>query len=65
MRHYTIKPKNQRILHVINQSGYQYQPVPTIILHGKWLENYGFTAGKELVVSCNNNKIEIKINSCS
>lgn len=57
MRHYTIKPKSQRTLHVINQSGYQYQNVPTIILHGKWLGGFGFTKENKVLVSCKDGEI--------
>ena len=42
----------ERKLHVIAQSGYKYKDVPAIILKGKWLSEFGFSAGKEITVSC-------------
>lgn len=41
-----------RSLKVYEQSGYKYQPTPTIQLKGKWLEEYGFYAGTEVSVAC-------------
>jgi len=55
-----MKEKKNRQLHVIAQSGYNYQDVPTIILKGKWLSDYGFTAGQGIEVSCQEKKLVIK-----
>lgn len=41
-----------RSLKVYEQSGYKYQPTPTIQLKGKWLEGYGFYAGTDVKVAC-------------
>lgn len=46
-------------LHVIAQSGYDYKDVPAIILKGKWLSDYGFTAGKEISFTCQQGKLII------
>jgi len=54
-----MKDKKQRKLHVIAQSGYDYKDVPAIILKGKWLSDYGFTAGKEITISCLQGKLII------
>lgn len=54
-----MRDKKQRKLHVIAQSGYDYKDVPAIILKGKWLSDYGFTAGKEITASCQNKKMII------
>ena len=37
--------KKSRRLKVYNQSGYRYNPTPTITLKGKWLEELSFPAG--------------------
>ena len=36
------KRKEYRELKVLEQSGYQYKPTPTITLKGQWLEELGF-----------------------
>lgn len=38
-------------------SGDEY--VPAILLKGKWLERYGFSAGSYIAVECENNKLTI------
>lgn len=45
-------PSTTRSLKVYEQSGYKYQPTPTIQLKGKWLEEYGFYAGTNLNIAC-------------
>lgn len=60
MRYYTIKPKKQRTPHVINQSGYQYQDVPAIILHDKWLGHFGFSVGNSVIIDCSDKELVIK-----
>lgn len=52
-------PAVSRHLKVYEQSGYKYQPTPTIQLKGKWLEEYGFSAGTELNVSCSDGVLTI------
>ena len=54
-----MKDKRERKLHVITQSGYDYKDVPAIILKGKWLLDYDFTAGKEISVTCLQGKLII------
>lgn len=53
------RDKRERKLHVIAQSGYDYNDVPAIILKGKWLSDYGFTTGKKITVSCQQGKLII------
>lgn len=48
----TQAPSTTRSLKVYEQSGYKYQPTPTIQLKGKWLEEYGFHAGTDVNVDC-------------
>lgn len=45
-------PPTTRSLKVYEQSGYKYQPTPTIQLKGRWLEEYGFYAGTDVNVAC-------------
>ena len=52
-------PAASRHLKVYEQSGYKYQPTPTIQLKGKWLEEYGFPAGTDLNVTCADGKLII------
>ena len=51
--------KNKRQLKVIEQSGYNYKATPSIILKGKWLEEFGFSIGDHVTVSCEEGKIVI------
>lgn len=48
-----------RSMKVYGMSGYKYQQVPTVILKGKWLEQWGFAIGDFVSVSCENGKIII------
>ena len=53
--------KALRSVKVYEQSGYNYQPTPTIILKGKWLEESGFDIGRCLQVRCEEGKLVITI----
>lgn len=56
-----MKNKKNRRLKVYGQSnGYNYQDVPTIVLKGKWLEEFGFEIGVDLLVECEDGKLIIK-----
>jgi len=62
MRKYDAKPKNQRTLHVISQSEYKYEPVPTIILKGKWLKECRFNVGDTVIINSSRDKLNIERN---
>lgn len=51
--------KEHRKLKVVEQSGYKYNPTPTIILKGQWLKEIGFNAGDKVSVECSQGKISI------
>lgn len=51
--------KKNRTLKVYASSGYRYQPTPTIILKGLWLEQFGFAVGDGLNVSCEDGKLTV------
>lgn len=55
------KIKEYRKLKVIEQSGYQYKPTPTIILKGQWLEDIGFTPGNQICVKCEDGRLIITV----
>lgn len=44
-------------------SGYRYNDTPTIMMKGKWLEDFGFKVGKKYIVECKENSLLIKIDS--
>ena len=44
---------------VYEQSGYQYKPIPAIILKGKWLEELGFASGTPVLVKCQGGQLTI------
>jgi HSP20-like domain of unknown function (DUF1813). len=46
--------KNKRTLKVYGMSGYNHNDIPTIMMKGKWLENFGFKVGQEYRVHCKN-----------
>lgn len=53
------KSKEYRELKVVEQSGYQYKPTPSIILKGQWLGEFGFEPGERVIVRCEEGKLEI------
>lgn len=52
-----------RKLKIYKQSSTNYRSVPTIILKGTWLQNFGFDYGKRIIVYCEKNKITIKLDT--
>ena len=48
-----------RKLKVYNQSRGNYSNIPTIILKGHWLNEFGFIIGNTVIVKCDKNKITI------
>lgn len=59
-----MKDKTTRKLKVYNQSQADKWNVPTIILKGEWLRQYGFECNNQIQVTCEQDKIIIikKIN---
>ena len=55
------KCKKYRELKVVEQSGYQYKPTPTIMLKGKWLEELGFEINKPVRVQCEDGRLIITL----
>ena len=51
--------KNERDLKVYGMSGHNYKSVPTIMLKGKWLQEFGFEIGDKFHVSCEQGKLVI------
>lgn len=51
--------KQNRTLKVYEQSGYRYNPTPTITLKGKWLEELNFPAGTPIIVKCEDGVLTI------
>ena len=51
--------KKNRSVKVYAMSGYKYQPTPTIMLKGKWLEQLNFHIGDYISVSFEDGKIII------
>lgn len=50
----------KRNLKVYSRSGYRYEPIPTIILSGKWLESAGYSIGEYISVKCEDGKLIIE-----
>ena len=59
IKRYNIKFKTHRTLKVCAQSGYRYQEVPAIRLHGKWLKRCGFEIDQLVDVRCESGKLVI------
>ena len=51
--------KKERDLKVYEMSGYKYKGTPTIMLKGDWLKEFGFDAGRQIRVECDNERIII------
>lgn len=51
--------KKIRKLKVYEQSGYRYKGVPTIMLKGKWLREFGFDYGTPIRVECDGGRLVI------
>ena len=55
------KSKEYRELKVVEQSGYQYKPTPTITLKGQWLKELGFEPGNQVLVKCEKGKLIVTL----
>ena len=53
--------KEYRELKVVEQSGYQYKPTPTITLKGQWLNELGFEVNQPITVKCESSKLIITL----
>lgn len=51
--------KKNRSMKVYGMSTYKYQQAPTIMLKGKWLEQFNFHIGDYVSVSCEDGKFII------
>lgn len=51
--------KEYREMKVYEQSGYNYQNTPTIVLKGKWLQELGFSMGDKVSVKCEDERLTI------
>lgn len=50
----------ERNLKVYNQSRNGYSNIPTILLKGHWLEQFGFNINDKVILICNEDEIIIK-----
>ena len=50
----------ERNLKVYNQSRNGYSNIPTILLKGHWLKEFGFNMGDQVILICNNDEILIR-----
>ena len=50
----------ERNLKVYNQSRNGYSNIPTILLKGHWLKEFGFNMGDQVILICNNEEIIIR-----
>ena len=51
--------KQNRSMKVYETSGYHYKPTPTIMLKGQWLSQFGFAAGDNIHIHCEDGKLTI------
>ena len=51
--------KEYREMKDYEQSGYNYQNTPTIVLKGKWLQELGFSMGDKVSVKCEDGRLTI------
>ena len=51
--------KSVRNMKVCGQSGYQYKMIPSIMLKGQWLKDWGFEIDDAIVVKCEDGKLVI------
>ena len=51
--------KSVRNMKVCGQSGYQYKTIPSIMLKGQWLNDWGFEIDDAIVVKCEDGKLVI------
>lgn len=52
-----------RKLKVYNQSRGNYNNIPTIILKGHWLKEFGFKIGTKVIIHCEKSELLIRINT--
>lgn len=50
----------ERNLKVYNQSRNGYSNIPTILLKGHWLKEFGFNMGDQVILICNEDEIIIR-----
>ena len=53
--------KKERELKVYEASGHNYKAIPAIMLKGSWLREWGFEAGKKIVVECSDGELKIAV----
>ena len=51
--------KSVRNMKVYGQRGYQYKTIPSIMLKGQWLKDWGFEIDDAIVVKCEDGKLVI------
>ena len=51
--------KSVRNMKVCGQSGYQYKTIPSIMLKGQWLKDWGFEIDDAIVVKCEDGKLVV------
>ena len=51
--------KCNRNMKVYEMSGYNYKPTPTIVLKGQWLSQFGFSAGDNINVQCEDGRLTV------
>lgn len=54
-----MRIKHNRNMKVYEMSGYNYKPTPTIVLKGQWLSQFGFNAGDNIDVRCEDGKLTV------
>ena len=50
----------ERNLKLYKQSRNGYSNIPTILLKGHWLKEFGFNMGDQVILICNNDEIIIR-----
>lgn len=55
--------KVSRNVKVYGMSGYRYKPTSTIMLKGQWLKELGFNIGGYVLVSCENGRLVITLDT--
>ena len=57
--------KKERELKVYEACGHNYKAIPAIMLKGSWLREWGFEAGKKIVVECSDGELRIAVAEAS
>ena len=57
--------KKERELKVYETSRHNYKAIPPITLKGSWLREWGFEAGKKIVVECSDGELKIAVAEAS